>query len=247
MFKNPNLEKSKNKLLKSIIEKKYGYKIIDLPNNLISWISDSILEIIYESLIKRNQKPKDKSIASCLNILKKREDFIFSLDERTVDPKNIENNKSFILDQLSEVVPKPSFLWNNNLYYRIVRPNIQQEISTVHRDYYFQSIQEDWASNDKILDLKLWIPIYLTNPFALGLIPGSQDDVNFDDCKIINKNGEKRFECSLLREVLTPIKVNLNQGLIFPSTMVHGSLPPKDLGELRLSCELSLGYSLRES
>lgn len=246
MLKNPNLEKSKNKLLNSIIKKNNGYKIIDLPDNLFSWLSDSILEIIYESLIKRNQKPKEKSIDSCLNILKKREDFVFSLDERTIDPEIVENNKSFILDQLSAIIPKPSFLWNNNLYYRLVRPNVLQEISTVHRDYYFQSIQKNWASNDKILDLKLWIPLYLTNPYALGIIPGSQDDVKFDDCKIIKTNGEQKFECSLSREDLTPIKINVNQGLIFPSTMVHGSLPPKDLGELRLSCELSLGYTLSE-
>ena len=38
----------------------------------------------------------------------------------------------------------------------------------------------------------------------------------------------------------------LNKDLFFPSTMVHGSLPPEDLGELRLSCELSLGYTLGE-
>ena len=66
------------------------------------------------------------------------------------------------------------------------------------------------------------------------------------NCKIIKTNGEQKFECSLSREDLTPIKINVNQGLIFPSTMVHGSLPPKDLGELRLSCELSLGYTLSE-
>ena len=46
MLKNPNLEKSKNKLLNSIIKKNNGYKIIDLPDNLFSWLSDSILEII---------------------------------------------------------------------------------------------------------------------------------------------------------------------------------------------------------
>ena len=246
MLKNPNLEKSKNKLLYSLMKKENGYKVIDLPNNLFSWISESILEIIYQSLIKRNLKPKEKSIDNCLNILKNRKDIIFSLNERTINAKHVENNKSFILEQLSKVVIKPSFLWNNNLYYRLVRPEIPQEISTIHRDYYFQSIQSNWATNNEILDLKLWIPLYLTNPFALGLIPGSQDDKNFDDCKIMKKNGQKRFECSLSRKDLTPIQVNVKQGLIFPSTMVHGSLPPEDLGELRLSCELSLGYTLGE-
>ena len=68
---------------------------------------------------------------------------------------------------------------------------------------------------------------------------------NYSDC-LIKKNGEQKFECSLSRDDLTPIKVNVKQGLIFPSTMVHGSLPTKDLGELRLSCELSLGYNLSE-
>ena len=246
MLSNPNLEKSKNKLLYSIINKENGYKIIDIPYNLFSWISDSILEIIYQSLTKRNQRPKEKSIKSCLNILKDRKDIVLPLNERTINENLVENKKSLILDQLSEVVIKPSFLWNNNLYYRLVRPGVSQEVSTVHRDYYFQSIQKKWATNAEILDLKLWIPLYLTNPFALGLIPGSQDDINFDDCKIIKKNGQKRFECSLSRKDLTPIKINLNQGLIFPSSMVHGSLAPEDLGELRLSCELSLGYTLKD-
>ena len=65
----------------------------------------------------------------------------------------------------------------------------------------------------------------------MGIIPGSQDDVKFDDCKIIKTNGEQKFECSLSRDDLTPIKINVNQGLIFPSTMVHGSIPPKYLVE----------------
>tara|TARA_B100002019_G_scaffold180810_1_gene156112 strand:- start:3468 stop:4214 length:747 start_codon:yes stop_codon:yes gene_type:complete len=246
MLSNPNLENRKNKLLNSIVNKENGYKIIDIPNNLFSWLSDSILEIIYQSLTKRNQKPKEKSIKSCLDILKNRKDILLPLKERTINENLVHNKKSLIFEQLSEVITKPSLLLNNNLYYRLVRPSVSQEISTVHRDYYFHSIQEKWATNPEILDLKLWIPLYLTNPFALGLIPGSQNDINFEDCKIIKNNGQKRFECSFSSKDLTPIKVNLKQGLIFPSSMIHGSLASEDLGGLRLSCELTLGYILKD-
>ena len=135
---------------------------------------------------------------------------------------------------------------DEDLYYRIVRKLNANEISSVHRDIYFHNILDDWTPSSSVFNLKLWIPLFQKNDECLGVIPGSHEDNEFKDVKYIFENKKKiGFKCDFTCNDLTPVTIKYGQGLLFPSTLLHGSLPVDKLKSLRISAELTLGYTIK--
>ena len=233
------------KLFKELYNNKLGYRVIDLNLNLI----DLVKNFICVSIKKNIQYDTDflkriRNFDDCVEFLDSGK-LKLSRDNRTIDKKEVRNSSSKILDFLSESIKRPTHLVNDDLYYRVVRKFKSNEISLVHRDVYFHNILDDWTPTSNVFNSKLWIPLFQKKDECLGVIPGSHKDKEFKDVNYIIENKKKvGFKSNFTSDDLTPVKVKYGQGLLFPSTLVHGSLPVEQLKSLRISAEFTLGYYL---
>ena len=233
------------KLYSEIFQNNLGYKVINLNHNLIKLVKNFVCDSIKKNIQKNiDFEGKIKTFDDCVNFLESGK-LTLNRDNRTIEKKEIRDYSTIILDFLEESIKRPTHLVNDDLYYRIVRKNKSNEISFVHRDVYFHNILDDWTPNSKVFNSKLWIPLFQKKDKCLGVIPGSHEDNVFDDVNYIIENKKKvSFKCDFTSDNLTPITVKYGQGLLFPSTLVHGSLPVDQLSSLRISAEFTLGYYL---
>ena len=135
---------------------------------------------------------------------------------------------------------------NNDFYFRLVRPTIDREISTPHRDIYFHKILPEWRSAIGVDNYKLWFPLHSISSPALGIVPGSHLDPDFLDVEFKYSSDQEypiSFTCAISSDQLTPVNVPYGYCLIFPPSLIHGSLPSPDLSRVRLSGEITLGYN----
>ena len=187
---------------------------------------------------------KIKNFEDCVEFLESGK-LTLSRDNRTIEKKKVRDSSSRILDFLAESIQRPTHLVNDDLYYRVVRKFNRNEISLVHRDIYFHNILDDWTPSANVFNSKLWIPLFQKRNQCLGVIPGSHEENEFRDVKYIFENKKKvGFKCDFTSNDLTPVTVKYGQALLFPSTLVHGSLPVNQLKSLRISAEFTLGYYL---
>ena len=236
---------SKKFLTDQIFKNSKGYLVIDIDLDLIKLVKKFVGESLYKNIFP--EKVLDISsnyFDISLEFLKNNNSFTFTRYSRTIDKNRIIKNKKFILNKISQSILKPTHLVNNDLYYRVVRKDVFQEISVIHRDVYFHNIQDEWTPQKNVFDLKLWFPLYQEENKTLGVIPNSHLDKEFNDVTYEEKNGKKiSFKCRHKIKDLTPVEVNLGQALVFPSTLIHGSLEKSFISNLRVSSEFTLGYA----
>ena len=233
------------KLYNQIFKNKHGYKVIDLNLNLIELVKNFICDSIKKNIEYDSDFINEiKGFDDCVEFLESGK-LTLSRDNRTIEKKLVRESSSIILDFLAESIQRPTHLVNDDLYYRVVRKSKKDEISLVHRDIYFHNILDDWTPSSKVFNSKLWIPLFQKKEQCLGVIPRSHEDNDFNDVNYIFENKKKiGFNCYFTRNDLTPVTVKYGQGLLFPSTLVHGSLPFDKLKSLRISAEFTLGYYL---
>ena len=233
------------KLYNQIFKNKHGYKVIDLNLNLIELVKNFICDSIKKNIEYDSDFINEiKGFDDCVEFLESGK-LTLSRDNRTIEKKLVRESSSIILDFLAESIQRPTHLVNDDLYYRVVRKSKKDEISLVHRDIYFHKILDDWTPSSKVFNSKLWIPLFQKKEQCLGVIPRSHEDNDFNDVNYIFENKKKiGFNCNFTRNDLTPVTVKYGQGLLFPSTLVHGSLPFDKLKSLRISAEFTLGYYL---
>ncbi len=233
------------KLYNQIFENKIGYKVIDLNLNLINLVKNFICDSIKKNIeCDCKYLNEIKSFEDCVEFLESGK-LTLSRDNRTIEKKKVRESSSRILDFLAESIKKPTHLVNDDLYYRVVRKFNRNEISLVHRDIYFHNILDDWTPSSNVFNSKLWIPLFQKRDQCLGVIPGSHEENEFNDVNYIFENKKKvGFKCDFTSNDLTPVTVKYGQALLFPSTLVHGSLPVNQLKSLRISAEFTLGYYL---
>ena len=100
---------------------------------------------------------------------------------------------------------------------------------------------DEWKNYANEQTIKLWMPLYLESEYALGVIPGSHNETEYNDCRYEEENGiRKEFRCNVRADELTPLKVKPGEMLYFPSTLLHGSLPKNQIGKRRISVEITL-------
>lgn len=233
------------KLYNQIFESKQGYRVIDLNLNLINLVKNFICDSIKKNIEYDSDFINQiRNFEDCVEFLESGK-LTLSRDSRTIQKKKVRESSSRILDFLSESIKRPTHLVNDDLYYRVVRKYKRDEISLVHRDIYFHNILDDWTPSSKVFNSKLWIPLYQKKNQCLGVIPGSHEEDVFNDVNYIFENKKKvGFKCNFTSNDLTPVTVKYGQALLFPSTLVHGSLPVNQLKSLRISAEFTLGYYL---
>ena len=233
------------KLYNQIFESKQGYRVIDLNLNLINLVKNFICDSIKKNIeYDSDFMNQIKNFEDCVEFLESGK-LTLSRDSRTIEKKKVRESSSRILDFLSESIKRPTHLVNDDLYYRVVRKYKRDEISLVHRDIYFHNILDDWTPSSKVFNSKLWIPLFQKKDQCLGVIPGSHEEDVFNDVIYIFENKKKvGFKCNFTSNDLTPVTVKYGQALLFPSTLVHGSLPVNQLKSLRISAEFTLGYYL---
>lgn len=233
------------KLYNQIFENKIGYKVIDLNLNLINLVKNFICDSIKKNIEYDCEYINEiKSFEDCVEFLESGK-LTLSRDNRTIEKKKVRDSSSKILDFLAESIKRPTHLVNDDLYYRVVRKFNRKEISLVHRDIYFHNILDDWTPSSNVFNSKLWIPLFQKKDQCLGVIPGSHEENEFNDVNYIFENKKKvGFKCDFTSNDLTPVTVKYGQALLFPSTLVHGSLPVNQLKSLRISAEFTLGYYL---
>ncbi len=233
------------KLYNQIFESKQGYRVIDLNLNLINLVKNFICDSIKKNIEYDSDFINQiRNFEDCVEFLESGK-LTLSRDSRTIQKKKVRESSSRILDFLSESIKRPTHLVNDDLYYRVVRKYKRDEISLVHRDIYFHNILDDWTPSSKVFNSKLWIPLFQKKNQCLGVIPGSHEEDVFNDVNYIFENKKKvGFKCNFTSNDLTPVTVKYGQALLFPSTLVHGSLPVNQLKSLRISAEFTLGYYL---
>ena len=224
-----------------------GCKVIEIDNDLIKLLISLIADHIgltYPFL--QSYIPPDEifgilhnEVASNLNSLMNET----SRKNRTISKSIIRQHSEIICDFLSKSIPRPDLLVNDDLYYRLIVPG-ETLISVPHRDAYFHNILPEWRHIIYANNYKLWIPLIQTSKNSIGIIPSSHRHDSFDDVEYTIEDNEKvAYTCSVSSDKLVPISVPCGSGLLFPPSLIHGSLPIENLGPLRLSIELTLGYS----
>jgi len=235
---------SKKILREKIFGNSDGFIVLDIDKELISIVKKFIGLSIYKNIFPGKEIDSQKNIFDLsLNFLKENKSYTFTRKSRTIDKQTIKNNEDKLLQCIAKSILKPTHLVNNDLYYRVVRKNISQEISVIHRDIYFHNIQDEWAPKKDVFDVKFWFPLYQEQNKSLGVIPNSHLHEDFNDVIYQELNGKKySFKCKYSPEDLTPIPVNIGQAIVFPSSLVHGSLNRDSISNLRVSAEFTLGY-----
>jgi ectoine hydroxylase-related dioxygenase (phytanoyl-CoA dioxygenase family) len=230
-----------NKEILNIFDSDKGYTVYDLPDEFFLWVAKTIGKKLAgdNSIFLNRDITKDNSVISKLENIE-----TLCRDVRTVEREVVENASENLLNLLGEVMLKPSSFYLNDLYFRLVRSSNESEISVPHRDYYFHKITPDWEHDHKLIDIKLWIPLLLTSPYAIGVVPGSHME-KIHSVKFYNENGQQKFVAEHCQGSLQPVKVSIGQGLIFPNNLIHGSLPKYKRGSLRCSAEFTLCYHVR--
>ena len=167
------------------------------------------------------------------------ESIIESRELRTLPKEVCKSASSEIIGHLSQIMPKPKCLHNNDIYCRIVQASKKETISVTHRDEYFHRITPGWEFCDNEESIKVWIPLFCPSETALGIVPHSHKDFSHGNATYQLKKGKLSFQTPHKCSDLTPINVKLGNCLIFPSMLIHGSLGGGALDPLRISVEIS--------
>jgi len=238
---------SVNPILSRLVDPVLGYKVFNIEQNLLDFVEEQVLKSINQACRKYQLPCTASSLSSVLQFLQQSPLYSgFTLADRTIPHDIVSDNSKYLRDQIGlSLGMTPDYLLNHNLYYRIVRTDVDSDISVVHRDIYFHNILPAWHPNPRILDLKLWIPLYLPSHSAIGVVPGSHLDAEYSDCSYEYLNGKKcSFKCSLNSAELTGLDVPVGSALLFPSSLLHGSLSSPYRAPIRLSAEFTLGFSI---
>ena len=211
-----------------------GYSVKEVPNGLFKLLDKTISAHIGLKNLLSEYKREDSKVLR-LEVSKE----LQSRESRTVPKEIVREISQDIIDYLSTIMPRPVRLHNNDIYCRIVIPEMKQTVSVPHRDCYFHQITPGWKFTDREESLKVWIPLYCPSDRALGVIKGSHlstDDYSgifYFDGKNIGFNSPHTVD------QLEAVTVPCRHCLIFPSTLVHGALPSEVLDRVRVSVEIS--------
>lgn len=212
-----------------------GYSVKKVPNRLL----DILSTLVTDSLdLKQNiltyKRSDFEELVSLLNSASKD-----SRESRTIESSQSQSLSETIIDELACIMPKPSRLHNNDIYFRVVMRDTRSSISIAHRDEYFHKITPGWEFAVNESPIKVWIPLFAETPYALGVIPCSHLDYAAGDATYFMRDEKKHFSSPHESTDLTPIKVDVGRCLIFPSQLVHGSLPASMVDRLRISVEIT--------
>tara|TARA_B100000700_G_C15050562_1_gene860072 strand:+ start:2814 stop:3533 length:720 start_codon:yes stop_codon:yes gene_type:complete len=231
-------------LLYKIVDQLKGYRVIKLPYkfyNLVAVITARQIGLQDNFFVNRLLTNEEKT-----NILISTEKRITSRTGRTVPPKIVADLSGEMIEELLAVLPPINRFHLNDFYYRLVRNERDSKISVVHRDCYFHEITPGWEFGSDEINVKLWIPLFCPSNKAIGVRTGSHLDENINDAKIKRVKDIVEFESPHCREILEPVLVKEGEGLLFPSSLIHGSLPYEQLDEIRCSVELTLVFKVNK-
>lgn len=163
-----------------------------------------------------------------------------SREGRTVYKNKSNELKKTILELTSKSGIKARDIFLDDIYFRATNPNDIKTQSIVHRDCWFHAITDKWKDLTVDNNLKIWVPLYLTSEYGLGVIPGSHKDYPYD-IKVLNQDDQLLFQPTIKRYVseLTPLKAPIGSAIVFPPTLIHGGLDLK-YNSPRLSAEITL-------
>ena len=130
----------------------------------------------------------------------------------------------------------------SNIYWRLVRPNIDRDVGSLHRDAWFWEIDILQGKNiPQYTRLKSWISIFVEpNKNGLLVVPEShkKDKLQW---KIVEKDGRKKpfFESRIEERNICLLDTKNNSVVIFDDNLLHGGA--KNNGNFtRVSLEFTL-------
>ena len=129
-----------------------------------------------------------------------------------------------------------------NIYWRIVRPNIERDVGSLHRDAWFWEIDKSQGKKfPSYTRLKSWLSICVEpNKNGLLVVPNSHKK-NKLKWKIIEKDGKKKpfLESKIDEKEITLLDTKNNTVVIFDDNLLHGG--SKNNGRFtRISLEFTL-------
>ena len=212
-----------------------GYAIKQVPAHLFSVLDNLVSSHLGLKSTIGSHAPSDGEIL--INALSQCN--LGSRHSRTLPEDACRLISPTIIEQLSMIMPKPKRLHNLDIYFRVVLASDKNSISIPHRDEYFHRITPGWDFQKDEECVKVWIPLFSPSGRAIGIIPGSHKDYSHGNATYLSKSSSFQFDAPHQTSDLTPVKVAVNQCLVFPSMLIHGSLSLKALDPLRISVEIS--------
>ena len=227
-----------------------GYEVVKVAEPLQEFLRHHLVALIGE-LYAHGKEIKDATHLSHLIESMEKRDYSnlasLSRERRTISKQVIMANESDLKEWVGVSTKRPDILVNSDIYYRIIDAQLGATISRVHRDVYFHNILDEWKAYSDVATIKMWVPLYLESTAVLGVVPGSHLDIAHDDCSYTYDDGKRsEFSCSVAPNELTPIPVRIGEALLFPSSLLHGSLDKETVGSRRISAEITLGYQKTE-
>lgn len=235
-----------NELVKQ--DKKYSLNTFDTTGYLVVKGGEKVaVKMIKELLIIEGEESSEKNIEEFSRYISAISDSDYiklanrERQEREIAKKRVVELKKELEGEIRKLTGEDLSILNEDIYFRIVAGGESNTLSKVHRDIYFHNILDEWKNYANEQTIKLWMPLYLESEYALGVIPGSHNETEYNDCRYEEENGiRKEFRCNVRADELTPLKVKPGEMLYFPSTLLHGSLPKNQIGKRRISVEITL-------
>jgi len=229
-----------------------GYQLHNVGQKLVSDITDHLIVAIEDILHKSGHRISFSSLS----------DFVSNYHLR-IDPKLHTSLWSKNARKLSIYAPisgqcirelterilnftdKQRILdiegWNEpEIYFRIVRPNAESDISNWHTDAAFYSVTNGISRNIYKNWLKVWVPLWFEpDNNTLEIIPGSHlQEFKFSTCT--TDKPRPVLEAGINRAyALRPVR-NRGDVLVFSPFLLHGALNAGS-ETTRLSIEFALG------
>jgi len=212
-----------------------GYAVRELPSHLFYILDNLVSSHLGLKRTIGSHAPSDSEIlVNALNQCN-----LESRHSRTLPEDACKSISPVIIQHLSMIMPNPKRIHNHDIYFRVVLASDKNTISIPHRDEYFHRITPGWDFQKNEESVKVWIPLYSPSGLAMGIIPGSHKDYSHGNATYLSNHNSCQFYSPHLTSDLTPVKVAVNQCLVFPSMLIHGSLSEKALDPLRISVEIS--------
>jgi hypothetical protein len=170
--------------------------------------------------------PKSKRIIGKLNLIK------------VIKMPFMQNLKNILGDFK---ISNEEGIQNEEIYWRIVRPNNREDIGPIHADKWFWDAMDNSSiSNENIRyeRLKLWMPLY-SEVGVSGLKVVKKSHLNEYDHSVKKVNGRVKFEAKSEDNYdLEVLEIDPGQAVIFHDNLLHGG--SVGIRETRVSLEFTI-------
>ena len=221
-----NLNNSELNIIRNFIEQQWIKKINDFDPKLSNIFKKNTIINYHKNSDKLKHAqlwPKVSRILPAENVEKITTLPFFNFLENIFGPIQISNEENICFEEM---------------YWRLVRPNKKEDISTLHADRWFWDLSKDYTPKNKER-VKVWIPLYCQKFNGLQFVPFSQlKKYNYNS---VQKETKRKPVFDNSKYKLKPVSAESlpKTALVFHDNMLHSGVINRS-DQTRISLEFTM-------